>query len=1468
MKMYKDFERFRLLPKMFFKDPLQESAYVMHLSWKKHNSTDNVVLALNLCMCTFFVLFFWIDRARSIQPGSSEGYGEPEMIPLASLGMLMLLMVTMYRMFNVFNCPDNYLPNREMWMMVQHMAYSLTEALCCKALAARWAGRGLLAVQLLCALKACWGLTAQGFRVFSMMQLCALCYVMHFPSHPSLLSSPRHLLLDFACRVLIPIVLQLNFETKSRKKFAARYQSVVRGKLGDGSAASDHDWQLEDWWWDSASMIAVPIDAKKPASGEAAAREAAPAPSTMLEAGKAAALTCRVVGCTEPASLLCMRACAVHLRSVQVCFADGSVQRFCHHCAKFHTLEMFQDDQRTCLKQMAMLQQLKRKGLGAAQTGRMGRSKLRCSVPGCLVRVSRMPRAYRKLNICQAHVMATQVHFPGSRMMRFCMSCVKFHEISAFKGESRSCTEATQDGVLDVDSSYLVLSPKYNPKAQDAAAAPVVGVEPGQETSQLAQMVSSMVEDMQNSFEYDSTADLLSVRLKLETATPSELPSNLFDAIREWGDTVAQQSSIQPGCVLLTIDLLMTMDEYKRCKLAGVHHMAEALLRGPAAAFFRKHKFSIRAFDESLQVNMGQLEGGAPPGATEGAFPLRAEPPAVAPPTSACLPVQVTLHGFLPPGTVVTARTAGTPLQVVQSAPEPVHGTPGEFCMAVDVFMGGMSAGLVILEVVAPAPWKKEEEVQFVSLVAPLLVLDRPLALHEICELRAPALTGKNLRSMIIHLGMVMSSTSRGLTPGSHATTLVRELLVTATLQGWQAVVGMLLGVLDSMPAPPLPGGAGVESRISPLHLAVATRQHAIVDLIVRAKSVAAQAAAGRPADPGVEQLTAMHLAVAQGDERMLELLTTSTASVVGYFSAKASDKQTPAEYAMQCESATHLTSALKHRLVMATTITTDLLEESEAMGMLLCQMSCDAAKEKVERRLAELRGGAAVSGVAGVLGTVPVSSTHTLMLVASLLDAIVSDFQQFGWQELPDHIAQYFLSEEDSEFDTESDMCSDYDRLDSMLSLVAEERHMGSSRRASKQSAVEETRKDEDALRQLASSVNKSYDSTLASSVSSLPTLLPGSNLHNSTCSSSTEPYASSGDIPTLHSLSLLLPSSNSMLSPPRRTLARKARSTNTSQLASQFGSAFSLRVARSNYQPAFGTSVARVNSVHSENPANTNTTVEDKAAAGTSGIRHGSDGSPKYDDGHRSDGSPSGKSLHMNQQNEQVNGTVFKPLAPTPSFRSWLAQNRLLPDLLFQLGKVLAMVWTSTSRSWVRPFGVNNDEPISTLASIMAVADCALPCILVSVILVDRRMYTAYRHVAVLVVIASMCFAPTMLPISVDEMRGDSSGTWCTLLSMLLPNLVAVFGVFVEPKFFMIYLVLRWTTCWLGPMISHLSAASICVSVFAMVVVPAAASICLSSRLRMAYSQQVSKKAARTVATIKVQGEGGKRKLLSRSI
>lgn len=82
-------------------------------------------------------------------------------------------------------------------------------------------------------------------------------------------------------------------------------------------------------------------------------------------------------------------------------------------------------------------------------------------------------------------------------------------------------------------------------------------------------------------------------------------------------------------------------------------------------------------------------------------------------------------------------------------------------------------------------------------------------------------------------------------------------------------------------------------------------------------------------------------------------------------------------------------------------------------------------------------------------------------------------------------------------------------------------------------------------------------------------------------------------------------------------------------------------------------------------------------------------------------------------------------------------------------QLGKVLAMVWTSTSRSWVRPFGVNNDEPISTLASIMAVADCALPCILVSVILVDRRMYTAYRHVAVLVVIASMCFAPTMLPI-----------------------------------------------------------------------------------------------------------------------
>lgn len=43
-----------------------------------------------------------------------------------------------------------------------------------------------------------------------------------------------------------------------------------------------------------------------------------------------------------------------------------------------------------------------------------------------------------------------------------------------------------------------------------------------------------------------------------------------------------------------------------------------------------------------------------------------------------------------------------------------------------------------------------------------------------------------------------------------------------------------------------------------------------------RLASFIAQAAAGRPADPGVEQLTAMHLAVAQGDERMLELLTSA----------------------------------------------------------------------------------------------------------------------------------------------------------------------------------------------------------------------------------------------------------------------------------------------------------------------------------------------------------------------------------------------------------------------------------------------------------------------------------------------------------------------------------------------------------------------------------------------------------------
>jgi hypothetical protein len=77
------------------------------------------------------------------------------------------------------------------------------------------------------------------------------------------------------------------------------------------------------------------------------------------------------------------------------------------------------------------------------------------------------------------------------------------------------------------------------------------------------------------------------------------------------------------------------------------------------------------------------------------------------------------------------------------------------------------------------------------------------------------------------------------------------------------------------------------------------------------------QEVCGQPSTPGAFGLTPLHLAVACDDEgQCVRLLTGSLPAILSFFSAKADDRHTPADYAAECPERSCISHDLRNRMV------------------------------------------------------------------------------------------------------------------------------------------------------------------------------------------------------------------------------------------------------------------------------------------------------------------------------------------------------------------------------------------------------------------------------------------------------------------------------------------------------------------------------------------------------------------------
>ncbi|KXZ55451.1 hypothetical protein GPECTOR_2g1000 [Gonium pectorale] len=307
---------------------------------------------------------------------------------------------------------------------------------------------------------------------------------------------------------------------------------------------------------------------------------------------------------------------------------------------------------------------------------------MECQVPGCGKDLTNLKEYHQRYRICDVHIKLQQVLKDG-RLQRFCQQCGRFHDLTAFDGNRKSCREqlskhnarrrrraqvesakgkanaaeaaaagaaaavaaAGSGASLDGDVGKLLASLMSNPTHLHALRL-LLGV-PTHPALPAAQAMAGSTADSssdasgsdqartyslardilagRNEFSpaFESEHRMVRLSMKLFNKTPADLPADLRNQVTSWLASApsAMEASIRPGCVFLTIQMLV--DEVGAAQAAApgaAESLAEHLLTRTGSPFWHNGMCTLQLASDIVLLRDGKVESGQ--GRGDGRFPI------------------------------------------------------------------------------------------------------------------------------------------------------------------------------------------------------------------------------------------------------------------------------------------------------------------------------------------------------------------------------------------------------------------------------------------------------------------------------------------------------------------------------------------------------------------------------------------------------------------------------------------------------------------------------------------------------------------------------------------------------------------------------------------------------------------------------------------------------------------------------
>ncbi|CAD7700491.1 unnamed protein product [Ostreobium quekettii] len=322
-------------------------------------------------------------------------------------------------------------------------------------------------------------------------------------------------------------------------------------------------------------------------------------------------LVCQVPGCGKELDNLKeyhqrYRICDIHIKLPQV-VKSGRLQRFCQQCGRFHDLSAFDGNRRSCRDQLNKHNARRRKRACQRLRPEMADvenfagddSEVGRFLQGLLKSPGHLRTLRLLLGLPSNNALPPQNPMPAPYTSRANGALGRCSEsCQCNMGTSDPATEDHSDGALD--SQIGTVGGPTQPSAEDASPR-------DKTTYNLARKMVNCKGDFSSSFESDERLHRLSI--KLFNKTPSSLPPGLKGDILSWlgSAPTVMEGMIAPGCVLLTVHMLLASQIAEKIAMAGVQGVVAHLLQQERSKIWRTSTMVVQLGQHTAVVDGGQI---------------------------------------------------------------------------------------------------------------------------------------------------------------------------------------------------------------------------------------------------------------------------------------------------------------------------------------------------------------------------------------------------------------------------------------------------------------------------------------------------------------------------------------------------------------------------------------------------------------------------------------------------------------------------------------------------------------------------------------------------------------------------------------------------------------------------------------------------------------------------------------------